>query len=87
MQRRAAVANAMAYHEAYGLGWQTWSKYGDTIRAITPAEVAAAASRYLDASKMITATVRPKAASPAALKKSKTKAPVRRITIRPRGTL
>ena len=23
MQRRAAVANAMAYHEAYGLGWQT----------------------------------------------------------------
>ena len=23
MQRRAAVANAIAYHEAYGLGWQT----------------------------------------------------------------
>src|SRR6185369_15981786 len=24
MQRRSAVANAIAYHEAYGLGWQTW---------------------------------------------------------------
>src|SRR5690606_27924578 len=24
MQRRAAVANAIAYHEAYGLGWRSW---------------------------------------------------------------
>ncbi len=27
MQRRAAVANAIAYHEAYGLGWQSWTGY------------------------------------------------------------
>jgi zinc protease len=89
MQRRAAVANAMAYHEAYGLGWQTWSKYADAIRAVTPADVAAAANRYLDPNRMITATVRPKAASPAAEKKSKTKAkaPVRRMTIRPRNSV
>jgi zinc protease len=90
MQRRAAVANAMAYHEAYGLGWQTWSRYADTIKSITPAEVAAAAQRYLRPDAMITATVRPPVASPAAQKKSKTKAktaPVRRMTVRPRGTL
>ena len=89
MQRRAAVANAMAYHEAYGLGWQTWSRYADTIKSITPAEVAAAAQRYLRPDAMITATVRPPAASPAAQKKSKTKAksPVRRMTVRPRGTV
>lgn len=87
MQRRAAVANAMAYHEAYGLGWQTWSRYADAIRAITPADVAAAANRYLDPARMITATVRPKTTSPAAEKKSKTKAPVRRMTIRPRSSV
>ena len=43
MQRRSAVANAMAYHEAYGLGWQSWAGYDDAIRAVTPADVAAAA--------------------------------------------
>src|SRR5262249_15668638 len=36
MQRRAAVANAMAYHEAYGLGWQSWTGYDAAIRAVTP---------------------------------------------------
>ncbi len=89
IQRRAAVANAMAYHEAYGLGWQTWSKYADTIRAVTPSDVAAAAQHYLRPDAMITATVRPRAASPAADKKSKIKrpAPVRRMTVRPRGTV
>jgi hypothetical protein len=37
---------------------------------------------------MITATVRPPVASPAAKKKSKIKVPpVRRMTVRPRGTV
>jgi zinc protease len=71
MQRRSAVANAMAYHEAYGLGWATWSRYDDAIRAVTPAAVAAAATRYLRADRAITATVRPPAATPAAIKRSK----------------
>lgn len=92
MQRRAAVANAMAYHEAYGLGWQTWSRYAETIRAITPADVAAAAQHYLRPEAMITATIRPPVASPAAQKKSMTptkakKPAVRRMTVRPRGTV
>jgi len=94
MQRRAAVANAMAYHEAYGLGWQTWSRYADTIHAITTAEVSAAAASYLREDRMITATVRPPVASPAATSRSRTKAPprkqrppVRRMTVRPRGTV
>ena len=42
MQRRAAVASAMAYHEAYGLGWQAWTDYDAAIRAVTPAAVAQA---------------------------------------------
>lgn len=70
MQRRASVANAMAYHEAYGLGWQSWSGYDDAIRAVRPADVLAAAQTYLAPERSITATVRPPAASPAAQKKS-----------------
>jgi zinc protease len=71
MQRRAAVANAIAYHEAYGLGWRTWASYDDAIRAVTLADVAAAAQRYLAPDRAITATVRPPAKTPAAAKKSR----------------
>ena len=71
MQRRAAVANAMAYHEAYGLGWQAWTGYDDQIRAIGRAEIAAAAATYLRDDRAITATVRPAVRTPAATKKSR----------------
>jgi zinc protease len=71
MQRRAAVANAMAYHEAYGLGWQAWNDYDAQINAIGRVEIAAAAATYLRDDRAITATVRPKVATPAAAKKSR----------------
>jgi zinc protease len=71
MQRRSAVANAIAYHEAYGLGWKTWSSYDDAIKAVTLADVTAAAQTYLRADRAITATVRPPIETPAAAKKSK----------------
>jgi zinc protease len=74
MQRRSAVANAMAYHEAYGLGWQTWSDYPDQIRAVTVADVAAAAGRYLANDREVIATVRPPVASPGATKRSRPRA-------------
>jgi len=75
MQRRAAVANAMAYHEAYGLGWQSWAGYDAAIRAVTPADVAAATATYLQDDRAITATVRPPVATPAATRRSKLPAP------------
>jgi zinc protease len=71
MQRRSAVANAMAYHEAYGLGWQSYAAYDDAIQTVTSGEVAAAAKTYLRADRAITATVRPPTATPAADKKSR----------------
>jgi zinc protease len=71
MQRRAAVANAMAYHEAYGLGWRNWTAYDDAIRAVTTDDVAAAAQNYLRPERAITATVRPPVRSPGAAKRSK----------------
>jgi len=71
MQRRSAIANAIAYHEAYGLGWKSWAGYDDAIRAVTLADVAAAAQTYLVADRAITATVRPPVKTPAAAKKSR----------------
>jgi zinc protease len=71
MQRRSAVANAMAYHEAYGLGWTTWSGYDDAIRAVTAADVAAAARTYLRDDRAVTATVRPPAKTKGAAKRSR----------------
>ncbi|MDB4958130.1 MAG: Peptidase, (Pitrilysin) family [Myxococcales bacterium] len=71
MQRRAAIANAIAYHEAYGLGWQTWATYDDAINAVTVDDVTAAAASYLKPELAITATVRPPAKTPAAKKRSK----------------
>ena len=75
MQRRAAIANAIAYHEAYGLGWRAWAGYDTAIGAVTPMEVAAAAQTYLQPDRTITATVRPPASTPAARKKSKLQRP------------
>jgi zinc protease len=71
MQRRAAIANAIAYHEAYGLDWRTWNEYDRTIGAVTRAEVIAAARAYLRDDRAIVATVRPPAATPAAQKRAK----------------
>ncbi len=73
MQRRAAVANAMAYHEAYGLGWESWSHYDEAIRKVTPADLVAAAARYLRDDRMITATVRSPLATPGAALRSRVK--------------
>ena len=63
----------MAYHEAYGLGWEGWSRYDDAIRAVKPTDLVAAAAKYLRDDRMITATVRPKVASPGAQERSKIK--------------
>lgn len=71
MQRRAAIASSMAYHEAYGLGWQRWGEYDDAIRAVRPEDVNAAAATYLREDRAITATVRPPAATPGAVKRSR----------------
>lgn len=71
MQRRSSVANAIAYHEAYGLGWKSWASYDDAIRAVTVDDVAEAAGNYLREDRAITATVRPPVRTPAAAKKSK----------------
>jgi zinc protease len=71
MQRRSAIANAIAYHEAYGLGWRSWTGYGEAIRAVSAEDVAAAAQSYLRPDRAITATVRPAVQTPGAAKRSR----------------
>ncbi|MCX5746840.1 MAG: pitrilysin family protein [Proteobacteria bacterium] len=86
MQRRSAIANAIAYHEAYGLGWQTWDAYDDAIRSVRQADVANAVATYLRDDRAITATVRPKVETPAAKKRGKILTPARPTTPPPRRT-
>ncbi len=81
MQRRSAIANAIAYHEAYGLGWKAWADYDGAIRAVTLADVAAAAQHYLVPERAITATVRPPVRTPAASKKSRLPGTPARATV------
>jgi zinc protease len=92
MQRRAAVASAMAYHEAYGLGWQAWTGHDAAIRAVTPAAVAQAVATYLRDDRAITATIRPPGATPGATRRSRLPAspplpPAKHPPPRPRGNV
>jgi zinc protease len=66
LQRKSALAAALAFHEAYGQGWKTYRQYGDFIMKVTVAEVAHAARKYLDPQREITAVVKPPAESPGA---------------------
>lgn len=70
-QRRSTVAAALAFHEAYGLGYQEYARYAAAIRAVTAADVQRVASGYLDWDLAITATVKPPDASPEAARRAK----------------
>jgi zinc protease len=69
MQRRSAVANALAYHEAHELGWQEWSRYPEHIAEVDAAEVTAAAAAYLRWDRAVIATVRPPGFTPGATRR------------------
>jgi zinc protease len=71
MQRRSAIANALAFHEAYGLGWQSWARYAEDLATVDAGAVAKAARRYLDWDVAVTATVRPPTETAAVKKRMK----------------
>jgi zinc protease len=66
MQRRSAIASAMAFHEAYGLPSGDWNRYDDLVSAVTLADVKSAAHIYLEWDRAVVSVVRPRAASPGA---------------------
>jgi zinc protease len=65
LQRRAALASTLAFHDCYGLGWDEYRRYAAAILEITSADVQRVAKRYLDGRRAIIATVKPEEATPA----------------------
>jgi len=63
LQRKSALAAALAFHEAYGQGWKSYRQYGDNIMKVKVADVARAARKYLDPQREVTAVVKPPAES------------------------
>jgi len=59
LQRRGALASALALDEANGLGWQEHQRYAERILAVTVADVHRVAQRILDPRRAMIATVKP----------------------------
>ncbi len=59
LQRRAAVASTLAFHEAYGMGHDEYRRYSAGVLAIDAAAVQAVARKYLDWERAVIATVKP----------------------------
>jgi zinc protease len=73
LQRRAALASTLAFHEAYGVGWDEYRRYAPGILGVTAADVQRVAKKYLVRERAIVATVKPEEVAPA-LAKPKSKA-------------
>ncbi|HEY2744952.1 MAG TPA: insulinase family protein, partial [Polyangia bacterium] len=73
LQRRAALASTLAFHEAYGVGWDEYRRYAPGILAVSAADVQRVAKKYLVRERAIVAVVKPEDAAPA-LAKPKSKA-------------
>ena len=68
LQRKSAIAAALAFYEAYGQGWQAYRQYGDNIMKVTAADVARVSRKYLDPQRETVAIVQPRALTPGAVK-------------------
>jgi zinc protease len=68
LQRRAALASTLAFHECYGLGWDEYRRYAPAVLAVTAEDVQRVARRFLDPQRSIIATVKPEEPAPALAK-------------------
>jgi zinc protease len=66
LQRKSAIAAALAFYEAYGQGWRSYRLYGDNIMKVTVADVVRVARKYLDPKREVAAVVEPPAQTPGA---------------------
>jgi len=66
LQRKSAIAAALAFHEAYGQGWQAYRAFPKQIGAVTRADVTRVARKFLDLNREILVSVKPREATPAA---------------------
>ena len=63
LQRRSALAATLAFNECYGLGWDQYRRYAETILAVTAADLRRVAEKYLDFKHSVTALVTPEEAA------------------------
>lgn len=61
LQRKGSLAAALAFHEAYGEGWDAYRKFPQRIRKVTRAEVLRLARKYLNFDHEVLAVVKPSA--------------------------
>jgi zinc protease len=59
LERRSAVAGALAFHEASGAGWQEMGRYAAGLQRVTGADVQRAARKFLDPRREVVAVVKP----------------------------
>jgi zinc protease len=64
LQRKSAIAAALAFHEAYGQGWQAYRHYAGHVMKVKAEDVVRAARKYLDPRREVAAVVKPSAAPP-----------------------
>jgi zinc protease len=62
LQRRSALAAALAFHEAYGLGWRAYREYTDRIAEVQVADLRRVAQKYWDPRREVVTVVGPKPA-------------------------
>jgi zinc protease len=71
LDRRSAVAAALAFHEAQGLGWREFRRDADALARVTIADVQRVARKFLDPRREVVAVVRPNDEPPAQAKRGK----------------
>jgi zinc protease len=76
LQRRAALASTLAFHECYGLGWDEYRRYAPAVLTVTAEDVQRVARRFLDPARSIIATVKPEEQAPV-LAKPKVQSPAK----------
>jgi zinc protease len=57
LQRKSAIAAALAFHEAYGQGWRTYRQYAERIGRVRVADLRRAAQKYLVPAREVVAVV------------------------------
>jgi zinc protease len=59
LQRRSALAATLAFHEAYGLGWDAYRRYTGRIAAVQVADLQRVAQKYWDPRREVLTVVGP----------------------------
>lgn len=72
LQRKSAIATALAFNEAYGQGWRAYRQYGAQITKVTAQQVQRVARKYLVPEREVMAVVKPAEPTPAAATRAST---------------